>query len=48
MEVYLYLVYSCRSGVLHSELYEGQMRMYKVTQGPHCDDDETMAVPEPC
>ena len=27
--------------------FEGQMKVYKVTRGPHYDAEETMAVPEP-
>jgi len=37
-----------RSVISDSNFFEGQMRTNKITRGPHSDDDETMAVPEPC
>jgi len=35
------------AGISNLNCYEGQMRTYKVTCGPHYDADATMAVPEP-
>ena len=37
---------SCTARVSKSNCSVDHMRTYKITRGPHCDADETIAVPE--
>jgi len=41
----LYINVGHKSGVSNPNCSEGQIRIYKVTRGPHQDADVTMAVP---